>query len=155
MAQGALWENDLATVLKWDGIIQPTIWESSAGIFHALLRSTRGRIYRTDSTDYGDTWCEAYPTDIPNNNSGIDIAKMDNGTLVLAYNPISGNWSARSPISLSISEDNGNTFSQPVHLETKDGEFSYPAILADGSHIYMTYTYKRKSIIFCTFDIIE
>lgn len=155
LAQGALWENDLSTVLKWDGIIQPTIWESSAGMFHALLRSTRGHIYRTDSTDYGDTWCEAYPTDIPNNNSGIDIAKMDDGTLVLAYNPVSGNWSARSPISLSISEDNGNTFSKPVHLETRDGEFSYPAILADGSHVYMTYTYKRKSIVFCTFDIIE
>ena len=83
------------------------------------------------------------------------ICLLYTSTLVLAYNPISGNWSARSPISLSISEDNGNTFSQPVHLETKDGEFSYPAILADGSHIYMTYTYKRKSIIFCTFDIIE
>ena len=32
------------------GVIQPTLWESEPGVVHMLLRSTAGRIYRSDST---------------------------------------------------------------------------------------------------------
>lgn len=35
------------------GIIQPTLWESEPGHVHMLLRSTAGRIFRSDSTDGG------------------------------------------------------------------------------------------------------
>ena len=27
------------------------------------------------------TWCEAYPINLPNNNSGIDLVKMNDGRL--------------------------------------------------------------------------
>jgi predicted neuraminidase len=37
----ALWENDLSRVLRWDGVIQPSLWESSPGHIHMLMRSTR------------------------------------------------------------------------------------------------------------------
>ena len=42
------------------GIIQPTLWESAPGHVHMLLRSTAARIFRSDSTDFGKTWCPAY-----------------------------------------------------------------------------------------------
>ena len=32
--------------------------------------------------------------------------------------------------------------------EDNDGEFSYPAIIADQNHLYITYTWRRKKICF-------
>lgn len=151
----ALWENDLSKVYKWDGIIQPTLWESTNGKVHMLLRSTRGFIYRSDSSDFGKTWCTAYPIKLPNNNSGIDIEKLENGILALVYNPISGNWTERSPISVSFSTDNGDSWTEPYHFETEKGEFSYPAIIKDQNQLHITYTWNRKNIVYQVIDILN
>jgi predicted neuraminidase len=48
--------------IKGKGIIQPTLWEYPKGHVHALLRSSEGVIYRSDSKDYGKTWSQAYKT---------------------------------------------------------------------------------------------
>jgi len=83
---------------KGKGVIQPTLWESEPGKVHMLLRSTESKIYRSDSSDGGKTWCTAYPTELPNNNSGIDLTRLQNGNLVLAYNPVEKDWGARTPL---------------------------------------------------------
>ena len=144
----ALWETDLTTVFQWDGIIQPTLWESRPGHVHAMMRSSRNYIYRSDSADYGRSWCPAYQTALPNNNSGIDIITLADGLLVLVYNPVSGNWSRRYPISVSTSSDNGNTWSEPLDLLDGEGEFSYPAIIAEQGTLHITYTWNRKNIVY-------
>ncbi|MBQ8159187.1 MAG: exo-alpha-sialidase [Clostridia bacterium] len=133
------------------GVIQPTLWMDQYGL-HALLRSGEGYIYRTDSADSGETWCEAYPTSIPNNNSGIDLTMLPGGELILCYNPVGGNFSARSPISLAISRDLGENWEKICDLETEPDEFSYPAIVSRGNHVYLTYTYRRQNIAYWEFD---
>lgn len=77
--------------------------ESSPGHIHMLLRSTRGAIFRSDSIDYGATWSVARATSLPNNNSGINLVSMQDGTLILALNPVNGNWGKRYPLSLIAS----------------------------------------------------
>ena len=79
-------------------VIQPTLWESENGHIHALVRSNIGRIYRSDSSDFGETWSPIYPTDMPNNNSGIDCVKLEDGRIVLICNPIEKNWGPRTPL---------------------------------------------------------
>lgn len=150
LAANALWETDENRVFNWDGVIQPSLWESAPGHEHMLLRSTRGYIYRSDSSDYGRTWCPAYATSLPNNNSGIDLVRRSDGGLVLVYNPVAGNWGRRSPISLSFSSDNGRNWSAPLDLEAGEGEFSYPAIIAEGNQLHLTYTWNRKNIVYQT-----
>ena len=147
LAANALWETDVTRVFKWDGVIQPTLWDSAPGRVHMLMRSTRGYIYRSDSEDCGRTWCPAYATSLPNNNSGIDVVRRCDASLVLAYNPVAGNWSRRFPISLACSTDNGATWSDLIDLETQEGEFSYPAIIAAGDTLHLTYTWNRKNIV--------
>ena len=132
------------------GVIQPTLWESVPGIVHMLVRSTDGRIYRSDSDDYGKTWCTLYATDMPNNNSGIDLVKLADGTLVLAYNPVSGNWASRASLNLAVSYDNGITWPKQIILENDpdNAEYSYPAIITCNDCITLTYTWKRQRIAF-------
>lgn len=132
------------------GIIQPTIWETSPGEVHALLRSTSSVVCRTDSKDYGKTWSPVYKTSLPNPNSGIDVGKLSDGTLVLAYNPTGKDWGSRGKLALAISFDNGKTWPKKVDLEVaalKD-EFSYPAIIVNNDMVAVTYTWNREKIAF-------
>jgi predicted neuraminidase len=114
-----------------------------------LLRSTRGRIYRSDSADDGRSWSAAAATSMPNNNSGLDLARLADGRLVLACNPIEGNWGRRSPLTLFGSADNGTTFAPLYELESGDGEFSYPAVIAPADGVHVTYTWNRTNIVHC------
>lgn len=135
--------------LRGKGIIQPTLWESAPGNIHMLLRSTEGWIFRSDSVDGGMTWSPAYPTELPNNNSGIDVAQLNDGTLALVYNPVQGNWAARSPLVIRLSRDNGASWTDEFILEKDEGEYSYPAIVAgDRNDIRITYTWNRKNIVY-------
>ena len=68
-----------------NGIIQPTVWESEPGRVHTLMRSSMCRLFRADSADYGRTWNMPYAIELPSNNSGIDLARLPGGELVLAY----------------------------------------------------------------------
>jgi predicted neuraminidase len=134
------------------GIIQPTLWEYEPGHIHALMRSTSSAIFRSDSIDNGRTWSDAYRTGLPNNNCGIDLIKLPNGGLILAYNPVESPVTSgrRTPLILSYSADNGQTWNQIFTLEDEAGEYSYPAIIADGDEIMITYTWKRQRIAFWT-----
>ena len=139
-------------------LIQPTVWESGPGHVHALMRSrTAGKIYRSDSLDGGRTWSRALPTELPNNNSGLDIAKLvpapgDPGyesgqmaPLALAFNPVT---EGRSPLVVAVSTDNGATWHQSMPIEDNQGEYSYPSIVPTSDGIAMTYTYDRRNIGF-------
>lgn len=132
------------------GIIQPTLWESEKGV-HAMMRSGEGFIYRSDSVDGGETWCTPYPTSLPNNNSGIDLTQLPDGTLLLAYNPVQESWGMRTPISIAESKDNGETWTKLCDLQTEQGEFSYPAIVSVGNRVYITYTYNRENVAYWEF----
>jgi predicted neuraminidase len=140
------------------GIIQPTIWESSPGTVHMLTRSTEGAVYRSDSADGGRTWSPAYQTELPNNNSGIDVVKLDNGTLVLAYNPTRpevGIKGPRTPLVLRMSDDNGHTWHSEFMLDHGEKQYSYPAIVAAGNDLHVTYTWKRERIAYWRIKITD
>ena len=158
--QGKTWTRSEDVVpqsgsVKNSGMIQPTLWQDASKQLHMLMRSSEGCIFRSGWDKEIGKWGEAYPTALPNNNCGIDLARLSDGRLVLVYNPVSGNWAARTPIAFSVSADNGTTWSEPqildyVPCETNQeyAEFSYPAIIAEDSDVYLTYTWKRRTIAF-------
>ncbi len=121
-----------------------------------FLRSTSSRIFRSDSKDGGKTWCMAYDTGLPNNNSGIDLVRMASGDIVLVYNPRENlpnfRKGPRTPLSVAVSKDNGETFTHLLDLETEAGNFSYPAIITnEKNEVLITYTWNRETIAFAQF----
>ena len=134
------------------GLIQPSIWESEMGVYHMLMRSTEGWLYRSDSSD-GATWRAPERTEIPNNNSGFDIVSLGLGRLILCCNPVSGNWAKRTPLVLMSSNDNGKTFETVCTLEDSPGEYSYPSLLHNEGRLYVSYTYNRRTIVYREFEI--
>jgi len=128
------------------GNIQPTLAQLSDGSILALMR--RGdppeRIWQSQSRDRGRTWSEPVTTDLPNPNAAVDMVRLTNGHLVLAFNNTTHD---RTPLTLAVSTDEGKTWAVKRDLETGPGEFSYPAIIQarDGT-IHVTYTYNRVNI---------
>lgn len=131
------------------GAIQPTVWESEPGHVHALMRTNGGVAVRADSEDFGETWTPLARTELPNNNSGFCIEPLDDGRLILIYNPVGGNWGARFPLTLAVSHDNGHSWHDFAHVEddaTQGNEFSYPAIVSTEEGIAVSYTWQRQRI---------
>lgn len=128
-------------------MIQPTLWESKDGSVHMLTRTKLGKIYRSDSLDGGKTWCRAYATNLPNNNSGIDLDTDDSGRIFLVYNPV-GIPGIRTPLTLAVSLDDGKTFTKIKTFERGLAEYSYPAVVVKGDTIHITYTYERDYIAY-------
>lgn len=150
---GITWEKSMLVPLNHDnlkgkGLIQPTVWESTPGNVHMFMRSTEDKMYRSDSTDYGKTWCEAYPTNISNNNSGIDLVKLSSGDLVLVYNK--ARKGARTPLNVALSKDNGQTFEEIAVLESIEGQYMYPSVVCDKEeNLHIIYTYNRRFMVYC------
>lgn len=128
-------------------MIQPTLWESKDGSVHMFTRTKVGKIYRSDSYDGGKTWCTAYPTNLPNNNSGIDLDTDDSGRIFLVYNPV-GIPGIRTPLTLAVSLDDGKTFTKIKTFEKGLAEYSYPSVVVKGDTIHITYTYERDYIAY-------
>jgi alpha-L-rhamnosidase len=110
----------------------------------ALFRTGVGRIWKSYSSDRGDTWTEPVETELLNNESGIDLARLPNGHLVLAFNDTDR---GRTPLNLAISTDDGETWPHRMVVEDAPGEYSYPAVITarDGT-IHLLYTHKRTRI---------
>lgn len=149
--QGESWHLGKPIVTP-SGNIHPCIVPLPRGQLLAYLRTggKGGWIWQTNSDDGGWTWQEPTPTQFPNPNSGIDLIRLSNGHLLLAFND---SPSRRTPLCVALSEDEGHSFVYRRTLEDGDGEFSYPTLLEtrDG-HIHCVYTCRRKTIQHVVFD---
>ena len=127
------------------GNIQPCLAPLSDGRLLAYLRTggQGGWIWRTTSSDEGETWEAPKPTGLPNPNSGIDLLRLQSGQLALAYNPSDR---LRTPLWVAIAGEDEHWQAWRM-LEEGNGEFSYPALFqASDRLIHLVYTYKRQHI---------
>jgi len=166
------------STLAGAGVIQPALWVTGNTV-GALLRSSEGHAFVAFSTDNGRSFAPAVPSDLPNNNSGLTVAQLPDGTLAGVHNPTGTSWGARCPLAVAVSRDgrhwqtvaiidNGRmplgafTPSLPAASETgfdpRDdgvrtdgtGEYSYPAAIVHGDDLVITYTWQRRGIASAT-----
>lgn len=144
-------DNDADWPRSPNGAIQPSTVELEPGHLLAYMRTRDRAIYKTESFDYGRHWTPAEPTHLPNNNARVALLKLDSGDLLLAYNPIT---SGRNILRLSLSTDQGNTWTSHVDVESDPGaEFSYPYLVQTGDGmIHLAYTHRRQSMRHLVFN---
>jgi predicted neuraminidase len=86
--EGATWRE--AVVPRSTGCVHMSVVELDDGTLLALYRSRWADfIHESRSVDGGASWSAPMATALPNNNSSIQLAKLDNGHLALLYNAIS------------------------------------------------------------------
>lgn len=124
------------------GNIQPTVLRRNDGTLVAYMRENgiSHRIRVSESRDDGVTWGEVGACDLPNPGAGVDGQRLANGHWALVYNDTE---SGRNRLAISISTDEGRSWSATRHLEDQPkGAFHYPAITQgrDGT-IHVVYSY--------------
>ncbi len=131
----------------------PTLIERADGSVLALLRPSgkHSRVLRSVSADGGRTWSDAALTDLPCPPAAIDAVKVADGRVVLAWN---NNADARNPLTLAVSEDDGDTWVATRDVVTGEGSFHYPAI-AEGAagQLHLTFTNNRRTIDHVELDL--
>ncbi len=127
------------------GNIEPAIVEVTKGSLLMYMRSgSRTCVWQSLSSDRGNTWSPPDPTNLPNPDSAIDLLRLTDGKIALAFNNSSD---SRTPLTLALSEDDGQTWQGFKDLETGPGSFSYPAMTqARDGLIHVSYTYRREGI---------
>jgi predicted neuraminidase len=119
----------------------------------ALLRDYTDdrKIFRSFSDNSGNSWSRPAPTSLPNPDAGVSGLLLSDHRMLAAFNNSPKN---RSDLSLSITPDEGMTWSPPISVEQEAGaSFSYPYLLhsADGL-IRLAYTWKGRELRLITLN---
>ncbi len=125
------------------GAIQPTILAHQPDSIQILCRTRQHVISECWSSDGGKTWSPMKATTLPNPNSGIAAALLQDGRSLLVYNHTPR---GRSPLNIAVSAD-GKLWQAAEVLEDQPGEYSYPTVIqARDGLVHVTYTWKRLLI---------
>lgn len=164
--QGKTWRE--VEVPESHGCVHPNIVELENGLLIALYRSRAAdHIYMSRSENFGESWSEPVPTELPNNNSSISAIKLLSGAVAVVYNDLRFSddrnvivWPyERCPVTVAVSKDGGASWPWRRHVDTGDGfcgannlrsnhRYEYPCMMqkADGT-IHVAYSFYTRICI--------
>ncbi len=126
--------------LDWD---ENMIFEKNDGSLSMWIRTTYG-IGESFSKDGGGTWSELQPSSIKHTTSRFFIRRLNSGNLLLVKHGPLDERTKRSHLMAFISQDDGNTWSNGLMLDEREG-VTYPdGQQAEDGTIYITYDYSRS-----------
>ena len=96
------------------GTDEPTIVEVSDGRVLMILRTRDGFIWRTYSSDKGQTWSQPVKTELPAAASSSNLFRLRDGRIALTHSPCRPPF--RTPLTIRISSDDGQTWGSPLLL---------------------------------------
>jgi predicted neuraminidase len=151
---GASWSASNLVKTPW-GVIQPALAARPDGTIQMYLRtyepeSQERTVWRSVSGDGGRSWGAPRRVCLPNPNARVDVQSLRSGTIAIAFNdtPL-----GRSPLTLALSEDEGESWPWRVDVETDAAEFSYPAMIESSDGLcHLVYTHRRVNIAHIAFD---
>lgn len=130
--------------------LQPAIVALDSQHAVAALRDAgpgENQVQWSETRDAGRSWQAGSARAIPNPNSAVAMLGLQDGSLLMACNPIGGN---RNQLSLLRSTDQGSTWTLVRVVEQSPDdrdEFSYPSLIQDRTgEIHLVYTWLRQGI---------
>ncbi|WEJ91386.1 MAG: exo-alpha-sialidase [Klebsiella huaxiensis] len=136
--QGKTWRD--VEVPQSLGCVHMNITALPGGTLVALFRSRwADNIYYSQSVDHGESWSVPEPTELPNNNSSIQVTTLASGELALVFNHMSAAGALERRASLYDEIDDGdNSRKEPEVTNGRTAFWGAPrapmtvAISADG-----------------------
>ncbi len=130
------------------GAMEPYVVERRDGHLLMLIRTDAGFQYRSISHDQGETWTDPVPQrDLLSVQSPCAVRRAPSlGALIIVWNQNRPGAHARdrTPLTIGISHDEGESWSALANLETDpERDFSYPSLNFIGDRTYVTY-YERQ-----------
>jgi predicted neuraminidase len=124
------------------GNIQPAIAATSGGDLVAYMRDNGPppkRLHVSRSNDDGLTWSPVRDSSLPNSGTACDIVTLSNGNWVLINNDTE---EGRARLTVSLSTDEGRTWTHRTLMNEPDARAHYPALIAgaDG-RLHATFSY--------------
>jgi sialidase-1 len=135
------------------GAMEPGLVELRDGRVMQIIRTQTGFIWRSFSSDGGETWADAATWDIESPESPATLARMPaSGDWLLVWNPAVA-WSnpektvlganhggPRTPLAAMVSRDEGRTWSRPRNLEgNPDATYAYTSVTFHEGRALLTY----------------
>lgn len=127
------------------GLVEATVIELKDGRLWMLIRTYSGHFWHAYSADEGLTWTDIVPSEIEASGSPGILLRLKSGRIMLVWNRFAEgrpkNIGRREEISIAFSEDEGETWSEPVVVarnRTPEGgdpvahRISYPAVYEHG-----------------------
>jgi len=121
--------------LPMRGSMEPKIAELEDGRLLMVMRTQLGSVFKSYSSDGGETWSKAQTTGLRSPESCPALKRIPwTGDLLLVWNdspydPRFDHYGIRSPLSIAISRDEGETWHKSKDIETDPTwEFTNPAI---------------------------
>lgn len=147
------------------GWMEPYVVELEDGRLLMLVRTQKGRQYRSLSEDGGNTWSMPAPVAELVSPESPAAVRRDPGTGWLAvvwnHNTPGGHARDRTPLTIGFSSDEGASWGGFVDLETcLEKAYSYPSLSFVGGRVLVTYYEftatpggNRLSLKLCTFSV--
>jgi len=134
---GTTWlESDNYVELPMRGAMEPRIEPLSDGRLIMVVRTQLGSVFKSYSHDDGQTWLKAQTTGLQSPESCPSLLRLPKtGHLLLiwnhsGYDPKFDHYGKRTPLSVAVSEDDGETWGRIKNIETDPGwEFTNPCAL--------------------------
>ncbi|MDF1515295.1 MAG: sialidase family protein [Anaerolineae bacterium] len=150
--QGQTWQRsnfiDLGGHGHHDGATEPTVAELGDGRLLMLIRTNLGYFWQAYSDDGGRYWRTVQPSQMDASSAPGHLIRLKSGRLVLVWNrqnPEGETWPLLNPgqdhceipaswhreeLSIAVSEDDGQTWSNPMVIaRLRGGQLSYPQLI--------------------------
>jgi hypothetical protein len=132
-----------------EGIGEPAVVELANGKTWMVARGLGGHLWQSFSSDGGATWGTPAMTNLVSPLSAVNAKRIPGADAVIAiwnnatpgtstdWNSTSNVWRPRSPLVYAVSEDNCQTWSQPVVIAS--GAAAYPSIGFMDDKMFVSY----------------
>jgi hypothetical protein len=150
------------------GADEPSAIELKDGRLWMLIRTQRGRLYESFSSDGGARWSSAKPSPLISSDSPAGLLRLKDGRILLFSNaclryPYA--YGARNVLHVAISEDEGRTWRgfrevarDPLRGDPPDAEgdyglaYTFPIQTADGHVLFTNWVESGRTRSFRLFD---
>lgn len=147
--QGKTWKK--SNYLKSNfALMEPAVTSTSTGQLLMTIRTVKGVIYFSKSSDNGKSWTNLLQTNISTVNSPQVIERVGvSDTLVMIWNnaKYTPGHNNRTPLTFAYSANDGQTWHNPVNIQT-NAEFNYfyPSLMIDQTDtLHLTYGVRSKN----------